>query len=67
MTQTKDKAVAGEIYRQLGGNRFKAMTGARNFTCSEGSLTFKLPVNKTKNRINYIRIVLTSRGFTMTS
>lgn len=30
---TKQKEVAGEILKQLGGNRFVAMTGARDFFC----------------------------------
>ncbi|HFN7312713.1 TPA: hypothetical protein ACHGUK_004268 [Escherichia coli] len=43
------KFVATEILNQLGGNRFIAMTGAKNFTCfdenGESGLCFRLPSN----------------------
>jgi len=53
-----DKAIAKEIYRQLGGDQFRAMTGASNFSCDNNSLVFKVPGTMTKNRINYIKITL---------
>jgi len=55
-----DKTIAVEIFKQLGGNRFKAMTGARNFYCDNNSMGFKLPGTMTKNRINFVKITLNS-------
>lgn len=55
-----DKTVAIEILRQLGGNRFIAMTGAKNFFCNDNMMGFKLPSTLTKNRINYVKITLNS-------
>jgi len=53
-----DKSVAVEILRQLGGNKFIAMTGAKNFHCDNKSMGFKLPGTMTKNRINHVFITL---------
>ena len=53
-----DKTVAIEILRQLGGNKFIAMTGAKSFTCDDNSMGFRLPGTMTKDRINYIKITL---------
>ena len=47
-----------EIYNQLGGNRFRVMTGAKNLTGNKNTLSFKLM--KAKNSINFIRITLNS-------
>jgi hypothetical protein len=52
--------VANEILRQLGGNRFRAMTGARNFIADKegrGALFFQIP--RAKNGVNRVRVVLT--------
>ncbi len=51
-----DKTVAMEILKQLGGNRFIAMTGAKNFLCDKNSLSFKIGRNAAS--VNYIRIEL---------
>jgi hypothetical protein len=58
MLTTTDKSVAIEILRQLGGNRFIAMTGAKNFSCDNNSMCFKLSGTMTKDRINWIKITL---------
>lgn len=55
-----DKTTAIEILRQLGGNRFIAMTGAKNFYCDNNSMCFRLPSTITKDRINYVKITLNS-------
>ena len=39
--------VANEIYRTLGGNRFRVMTGAKNLTSHEFALSMKIGRNKT--------------------
>jgi hypothetical protein len=47
--------VAQTIYRQLGGGRFVAMTGAKNLVSSENSLSFRLPIGTYRS----VRIELT--------
>jgi len=51
---------AEEVLKQLGGNRFIAMTGAKNFVKNdkERSITFKIP--KAKSGITHVKITLTS-------
>jgi hypothetical protein len=53
------KRVAATILRQLGDNRFIAMTGARNFVRLQAGLQFDLPGRLTKNHANRIAIILT--------
>lgn len=50
--------IAKTILSQLGGNRFIAMTGSKNFVAGEKSLSMKLTRNQTG--ANYLRITLTS-------
>ena len=50
--------IAQTILAQLGGRRFIAMTGARNFICGENYLMFSLPKGFAKDGINKIRITL---------
>lgn len=50
--------VAETILKQLGGNRFIAMTGARNFVGSESSLQFGIPAKLTKNGANRVHVEL---------
>jgi hypothetical protein len=52
-----DLSIPKEIMRQLGGNRFVAMTGAKNIAGDRDSLSFRLP--KAKGGINYVKIKLT--------
>lgn len=58
MNTTINKTVANEILGQLGGNKFIAMTGAKNFYATNNGMGFKLPGTMTKNHINYIKITL---------
>jgi hypothetical protein len=56
-----DTTVANTILEQLGGGRFRVMTGANNFIASDDyTLTFRLPGTKNfvKDRINVVRIKL---------
>lgn len=49
------------IYQQLGGGKFQAMTGAKNFVYTTPpvvSLRFRIP--KAKNGINSVKITLNS-------
>lgn len=53
-------AVVQTIYRQIGGGKFKVMTGAKDFVSHNeecGGLSFKLP-RFTGVKINYVKIVL---------
>lgn len=47
--------VATTILQQLGGNRFVAMTGAKDFVGSDDALMFRIPQ---ANGINKVRIIL---------
>lgn len=53
-----DMTVPTAILRQLGGNRFKTMTGASSFAGDETMLSFRLPARITKHRAWGMRIVL---------
>jgi hypothetical protein len=50
--------VAQTILRQLGGNRFIAMTGARAIVATGDGLKFSIPM-RTKNRSNLVIVKLT--------
>lgn len=61
--------VAQTILEQLGGRKFIAMTGARNFVGGESSLAFRLPGGGgfCKKGINVVQITLTPDDtYTMT-
>lgn len=51
-----NNANAETILEQLGGNRFRAMTGARDFVATEAGLQFRLP--RTFNGGNKVRVLL---------
>ena len=51
-------AVANEIYRQLGGNRFRVMTGAKMMVSTENGIRMRIGRNKTN--ANYMEVVLNS-------
>ena len=53
-----DMRVAEEILRQLGGNRFRVMTGAKNMVSTENGIGMRIGRNKTN--ANYIEVVLNS-------
>jgi len=60
--KTKESGFSAEVlFKQLGGGRFVAMTGAKHFVkdCAAGCLSFKIP--KAKNKINYVKISLNPR------
>ena len=55
-----DLNIPATILQQLGGRRFVAMTGAKNFgTTGERTLTFRLPANVARSNINHVAIRLT--------
>lgn len=51
-----DLTVAQTILAQLGGNRFVAMTGAKNMVGSPDALSFQLPRGFAKLGINRVNI-----------
>jgi len=51
-----DMKVAKTILEQLGGNKFVAMTGAKNFGGTEDSLSMKIGRNSSNS--NYLKITL---------
>ena len=55
-----DMTVANTILEQLGGARFRVMTGAKDFTGSADALTFKLPRGAARKGINAVRVTLTA-------
>jgi hypothetical protein len=50
-----DMQVANTILKQLGGNKFRIMTGAKLFIGSENSVSFKIGQNC--HHINAVRVV----------
>jgi hypothetical protein len=59
-TQEYDSFYAGEILRQLGGNRFIAMTGAKNFARDDTKQMIVFRIERNAAGINYVRITLNS-------
>jgi len=55
---TTDKTVAVEILRQLGGNRFIMMTGAKNLACDNNSMTAK--IGRNAKGVTHFKVELTS-------
>lgn len=51
-----NKTIAETILRQLGGSRFIAMTGAKNFSTNGNDLCFS--VGKNKSKANRVKIIL---------
>ena len=56
ISERMDKRQAGEMLKQLGGNRFIAMTGAKNFAVGPKGAGFK--IGKNAKNVNYVRIDL---------
>jgi hypothetical protein len=56
METTTDLTIAKTILQQLGGNRFIAMTGARNLVADSNSLTMSIMRNKAKTKYLTIRL-----------
>lgn len=57
---------AESILNQLGGNRFVAMTGARNFVGDTAALMFALPARFAKDGINKVKVELVADTYTVT-
>jgi hypothetical protein len=54
-----DTRQAGETLKQLGGNKFIAMTGAKNFTIGKEGLAFK--IGRNAKAVNYVVIQLNGK------
>ena len=52
----KFKEISGTILKQLGGNKFIAMTGAKNFYYDKYTTTFK--IGRNSKSVNTVRITL---------
>lgn len=50
--------IAQTILQQLGGNKFVSMTGAKNLCSYPNALSFALPSNFARQRINHVKIIL---------
>lgn len=55
---TNNQIIATEILNQLGGNKFRVMTGAKDMIATESGLQFKLPSRFAKQGINCVQIKL---------
>ena len=53
-----DMTVAKTILEQLGGNKFRMMTGAKNFGARDNSLSMRIGRNSSNS--NYLKITLNS-------
>lgn len=51
--------VANTILNQLGGRRFIAMTGSKNFIASEKNNSLSMKLTRNQSGANYLRISLT--------
>lgn len=49
---------AGLVLKQLGGNRFMAMTGAKNFVKDDEKSTISFKIGRNSLNCNYVRITL---------
>ncbi len=60
LTKQERMDIANTILQQLGGRKFQAMTGARQFVALESGLRFKLPGGGgfCRNGINCVSITL---------
>jgi hypothetical protein len=56
--ETNGQQIAQTILAQMGGNRFIAMTGARNLMHTKNGLVFNLPRGAAKNGATHVQIIL---------
>lgn len=52
-----------QTLQQLGGNKFLAMTGAKNLMYDEKENYFSFKLPRAKNGINYVKITLNSNDY----
>lgn len=52
-----NKEIADTILEQLGGNKFRVMTGAKNFSySSEGKAYLQFQIGKNASRCNWVKV-----------
>ena len=54
----ENKLIAGTILKQLGGNKFIAMTGAKNLMAIDNGMCCK--IGRNSKNVNYLRVKLNS-------
>ena len=54
----EDTNVAMEILRQLGGNKFIAMTGAKNMIRDDNEKSLRFKIGRNSSKANWVKIVL---------
>ena len=59
VTEKLDKTQASELLKQLGGNKFIVMTGAKRFAFSDKGLGFK--IGRNAKAVNYVHISLNGK------
>jgi hypothetical protein len=59
MASSTINLVSQTIYEQLGGGRFKVMTGAKDFVHNRNSLSFRIP--QSNRGINRVSVTLNPR------
>jgi hypothetical protein len=52
---------AQDVLKQLGGNKFVAMTGAKNFVQDKSKKSISFKIGRNAKGINYIRITLNGK------
>jgi len=57
---TRQDFQAGEVLRQLGGNKFIAMTGAKDFVRDDAQQKISFKIGRNAKSINYVTITLNS-------
>lgn len=57
-TTTRQFTPADETLKQLGGNKFIAMTGAKNLYTADKGLTLSMHLTKNKLKAKYLQITL---------
>lgn len=50
--------IGKEIFRQLGGMKMVAMTGAKNMMYHPDGFSWKMPSNFAQKKINYVKVTL---------
>jgi hypothetical protein len=59
--EEQNKFVANEIYKQLGGNHFAAMVGAKSYIHEEDGMFGLLVRFKGSRKANYVKILLNGK------
>lgn len=57
-TITRQFTAADETLKQLGGNKFIAMTGAKNIYSADNGMTLSMHLTKNKLKAKYLQITL---------